>query len=224
MSDTDKIHGNNKKEIISSSIDTSDMKTNSDGDGDSNTTNESKPMEVEVESFDFNEYIKSIKYPVVASVVTGGAAGGIRGFYLGDMGMLFGYSMGFTAGLFGVSFFSTDYFLKKYRKKDDIWNPTIAGGTSGMLLTISKGPKRAIPLGLVASIAGYAYYSIGNTLYDFSRSLWLQHRTELLNIAPKIFSQTRKIPPPREGVPEKYRFNEWNWKNDKDIDIDNKKK
>ena len=54
MSDTDKIHGNNKKEIISSSIDTSDMKTNSDGDSDSNTTNESKPMEVEVESFDFN--------------------------------------------------------------------------------------------------------------------------------------------------------------------------
>lgn len=189
---------------------------------DSFELNNSKIEEsINKEVFNFQEYIQAIKYPVAASVVAGGTVGGIRGFYLGDMGMLFGYSMGFTAGLFGVSFFSTEYLLKKYRKKEDAFNSAIAGGTSGMLLTISKGPKRAIPIGMVTSIAGYVYYTVGNSLFSFSRSLWLQHRTELLNVAPKVFSQTRKIPPPREGVPEKYRFNEWNWKNEDKIKKEN---
>ena len=110
----------------------------------------------------------------------------------------------------GVSFFGSKYLLNHFRQKDDIYNSVVAGSTTGMIMGMRHGPKRALPLVVLGGFSGYMYTRMGTAIYNVTRRMWLSHRVELEYEAPKSYSQSRRIPPPRENVPEKYRFEEWN--------------
>ena len=87
--------------------------------------------------FTFMNFIHSIQYEVASFAAFGGALGLAKGFYMGDLAALYGYTYSFGCGIYGVSFFGGNYALKHFRKKDDIYNPVISGSASAIVLSIA---------------------------------------------------------------------------------------
>jgi hypothetical protein len=166
--------------------------------------------------FSVTDMIEDIKYEVASFTTVGAVVGVSTGFYMGDLAALYGYTYGFGAGVFGVSYFGGNHLLKHFRGKNDVYNPVISGTTTGMLLGLRNGPKRAIPFALLGGAFGFLYDRMGTAMFNVTRKIWLAHRTELVNEPAKVFTHMKRTPPPREGVPEKFRFNEWNWDKKKD--------
>lgn len=177
-------------------------------DGSSGEDRATKP----VKSFSPMVMIEDIKYKVASFTTVGAVIGAAQGFYMGDLAALYGYTYGFGSGVFGVSYFGGNHLLKHFRGTDDIYNPIISGTSTGMLLGLRNGPKRALPFALMGGVFGFFYDRMGTAVFNVTRQIWLSHRTELVYEPAKVFTQMKRTPPPREGVPEKYRFNEWNWK------------
>ena len=132
------------------------------------------------------------KVPVAVGV--GGLLGVTRGYYVGELAAMYGYSGAFGLGMCSTAFYGTAYLLRHARQRDDMTNFALSGSING--LWVVAGVTRSLPRGLVGAAVGAAVGAGvkvgGDWIYETSREAWLSHRAHRLEFSRPRLLESRK--------------------------------
>jgi len=144
---------------------------------------------------DFTTAREDLEDKVPTAVAVGAVAGVARGYYVGDVAALYGYSAAFGLGMASTAFYGTAYLLRYARQREDLSNYTLSGSITGFWAL--AGLKRTLPAGLLGALVGAAVGTSvkvgGDWLYDTSREAWLSHRIHRLEFSrPRLLEKAHK--------------------------------
>lgn len=143
-----------------------------------------------------------LQQKVPASFVFGGIVGAARGYYVGNLTGLYGYSTGLGFGMGSTAFYGTVYLLRYSRQKDDTYNYAISGSVNGFWIV--TGLTRNFGKGLVGAaigaVTGTAVKICGDWLYCTSREAWLSHRLHAIEFGkPRLLEARKPMFHPRDS-------------------------
>ncbi len=114
--------------------------------------------------------------------LSGAFLGAMRGYYIAEKPLQFGYKFGIVSGAISSTFYLGSYVLKHYRGKDDAINQSVSGALNFTAVSLlmkgdsyMPGVSRALrhsAAGIIGAVSGLLFYYGGSVLYDSSRLVW----------------------------------------------------
>ncbi len=120
-----------------------------------------------------------MKPRVLGLSISGALLGAMRGYYIAEKPLQFGYKFGIVSGAMSSTFYLGSHLLEHYRDKDDAINHCASGFlnfTAVSLLMkgdsympgVSRGLRHTVA-GILGTISGLVLYYGGSLLFDTSR-------------------------------------------------------